>query len=203
MSESPEVIVRSSLERLATSINEVQASESLVASLVNVASDLVDCIRRGGTVLLCGNGGSAADAQHLAAEFVGRQNFDRPPASALALTTDTSALTAIGNDYDFSDIFARQVRAIGRPADLLIGISTSGRSPNVLKALAVARGLGMETIGFTGPYCSEMAPLVDRLLSAPADATSTIQELHITFGHIVFGIAEERLFRVSSAPQGE
>ena len=149
---------------------------------------------RGGQILLCGNGGSAADAQHLAAEFVNRFLMDRPALPALALSTDTSALTAIGNDLDFSQIFARQVEALGRKGDLLVGISTSGNSANVLAALQTARRTGLFTVGLTGQGGGGMAPLCHILLETPTRHTPLVQELHIAAGHLFCQLTDYYLF---------
>ena len=145
---------------------------------------LVETIRSGGKVLLCGNGGSAADAQHIAAEFVGRYEKERRPLPAVALTTDTSALTALANDYGFEKVFARQVEALARPGDCLIAISTSGNSPNVLAAVMAARQLRCRVIGMTGKNGKKLAGLSDAALVIPSERTSRIQEAHITVGHI-------------------
>ena len=152
------------------------------------------CLAGGGKILLCGNGGSAADAQHLAAEFVNRFLMDRPALPALALSTDTSALTAIGNDLDFSQIFARQVEALGRKGDLLVGISTSGNSANVLAALQTARRTGLFTVGLTGQGGCGMAPLCHILLETPTRHTPLVQELHIAAGHLFCQLTDYYLF---------
>ena len=148
----------------------------------------------GGKLLVCGNGGSAADAQHLAAEFVNRFLMDRPALPALALSTDTSALTAIGNDLDFSQIFARQVEALGLKGDLLVGISTSGNSANVLAALQTARRTGLFTVGLTGQGGGGMAPLCHILLETPTRHTPLVQELHIAAGHLFCQLTDYYLF---------
>lgn len=152
------------------------------------------CLAGGGKILLCGNGGSAADAQHLAAEFVNRFLMDRPALPALALSTDTSALTAIGNDLDFSQIFARQVEALGRKGDLLVGISASGNSANVLAALQTARRTGLFTVGLTGQGGGGMAPLCHILLETPTRHTPLVQELHIAAGHLFCQLTDYYLF---------
>ena len=152
------------------------------------------CLAGGGKILLCGNGGSAADAQHLAAEFVNRFLMDRPALPALALSTDTSVLTAIGNDLDFSQIFARQVEALGRKGDLLVGISTSGNSANVLAALQTARRTGLFTVGLTGQGGGGMAPLCHILLETPTRHTPLVQELHIAAGHLFCQLTDYYLF---------
>lgn len=152
------------------------------------------CLAGGGKILLCGNGGSAADAQHLAAEFVNRFLMDRPALPALALSTDTSALTAIGNDLDFSQVFARQVEALGRKGDLLVGISTSGNSANVLAALRTARRTGLFTVGLTGQGGGGMARLCHILLETPTRHTPLVQELHIAAGHLFCQLTDYYLF---------
>ncbi|MDR2573200.1 MAG: D-sedoheptulose 7-phosphate isomerase [Desulfovibrio sp.] len=151
------------------------------------------CIEGGGKILLCGNGGSAADAQHLAAEFVNRFLLDRPALPAIALTTDTSCLTAIGNDAGFTQIFARQVEALGRRGDMFIGISTSGRSANVVAALRAALAAGMYTVGLTGQNGGDMVPLCGILLEVPSLSTPLIQEVHIAAGHLFCGLVEHYL----------
>jgi D-sedoheptulose 7-phosphate isomerase len=164
--------------------------------LSDIAGKVVESIRAGGKIMFCGNGGSAADSQHLAAELVGRQNYNRAPAAGLALTVDTSALTAIGNDYGYETVFSRQVEALGNAGDVLIGISTSGRSPNVVRAIEAAKAKGVTTVSFTGVEPRDMA-IADIRLCVPADETAKIQELHITCGHIVFALVERILFPIS------
>jgi D-sedoheptulose 7-phosphate isomerase len=161
--------------------------------LAEIANKVVDSLRAGGKIMFCGNGGSAADSQHLAAELVGRQNYNRAAAAGLALTVDSSALTAIGNDYGYETVFSRQVEALGNAGDVLIGISTSGRSPNVVRAIDAAKAKGITTVSFTGNESRDMAN-ADILLPVPAKETAKIQELHITCGHIVFALAERILF---------
>lgn len=151
------------------------------------------CARGGGKLMLFGNGGSAADAQHLATELVVRFSGDRPAIAALALTTDTSALTAAGNDMGFEEIFSRQIEALGRPGDLAVGLSTSGNSPNVLRALKQARAQGMATAAFTGGSGGAVAGLADTVLLVPSGNVARIQEMHITLGHILCGALEKRL----------
>lgn len=150
-----------------------------------------EALKDGHKVLFCGNGGSAADSQHLAAELIGRFKKERRSLPGIALTTDTSALTAIGNDYGFDDVFSRQVEGLGRAGDVLIGISTSGNSKNVVKAIEMARSIGMHTIGFTGEGGGKMAALCDLLFAVPSKVTARIQEMHILAGHIMCEIAEE------------
>src|SRR6478672_13530195 len=155
----------------------------------------------GGKLLLAGNGGSAGDAQHLAGEMLSRLNYDRAPAAAIALTTDTSVLTAIGNDYGYEQLFERQVRGLGRQGDVLVAISTSGRSANILRAIKAARELGIVTVGLTGKSGGEMAAICDLCLRAPSDSTPLIQQIHITAGHVICGLVEEQLFPRSGAGQ--
>jgi D-sedoheptulose 7-phosphate isomerase len=158
--------------------------------IVEMAQQIIDCYRRGGKVLFCGNGGSAADAQHLAAELVGRFGKGLPPLSAIALTTDTSVLTCLSNDYSFDEVFAKQVEAHGRRGDILVGISTSGKSENVLRAIGRARDLGLFTIALVGPGESPMAGSSDLCLKVSSDNSQRIQEAHITIGHIVLDLLE-------------
>lgn len=152
-----------------------------------------DSIRSGGKLLLFGNGGSASDAQHIAAELVIRYKSDRPAIAAIALTTDTSALTAGGNDLGFDAIYARQVEALGRSGDVALGISTSGKSPNVLNALRTAREQGLKCIGFAGGNGGQMPALCDATLIIPSTVTARIQEMHILFGHMLCKALEQRL----------
>jgi len=176
------------------------ADPEFVATIALCADRIAAALAAGNKVLLAGNGGSAADAQHLAGEFLSRLYYDRAPVAAVALTTDSSVLTAIGNDYGYERVFERQVLGLGRPGDVLIAISTSGRSPNILNALKAARANGLVAIGFTGRNGGEMPGLCDLCLRAPSDSTPLIQQLHITAGHIVCGVVEERLFP-RAAPQ--
>jgi D-sedoheptulose 7-phosphate isomerase len=177
------------------------ADPEFVATIGAITDKVTAALAAGNKVLLAGNGGSAGDAQHLAGELVSRFYYDRPAAAGIALTVDTSVLTAIGNDYGYEHVFARQVQGLGRPGDVLIAISTSGRSPNILKALTAARAGDLVAIGFTGRSGGDMPALCDLCLRAPADSTPLIQQMHITAGHIVFGLVEARLFPCSAAPQ--
>jgi D-sedoheptulose 7-phosphate isomerase len=161
--------------------------------MASISSRIVESLRAGGKVMFCGNGGSAADSQHLAAELVGRQNYNRAPAAGLALTVDTSALTAISNDYGYDSVFARQVEALGNAGDVLIGISTSGRSLSVVRAIEAAKTKGITAVSFTGREPRDMA-IAEMQLCVPASETAKIQELHITCGHIIFALVERILF---------
>ncbi len=168
-------------------------AENLADRLAIAARLVAEALRRGNKVMFCGNGGSAADSQHLAAELVGRYRRNRPGLAALALTVDTSALTAIGNDFGFEEVFSRQVEALGQPGDVLVAISTSGRSPNVLRAVEAARALGLKTVGLVGRDGGQLAGLVDLALVVPSEDTARIQECHITLGHILCDLVEGEL----------
>lgn len=163
-------------------------------TIVEAASLMANCLRAGGKLLFFGNGGSAADAQHLAAEFVGRFVRERRALPSVALTTDSSILTAIGNDYGFDQVFSRQIQALGQPNDMAIGISTSGNSPNVIAALKEATERGMKTIGLAGKDGGELARCVDLAIIIPSSNTARIQECHITIGHLLCELVENELF---------
>jgi D-sedoheptulose 7-phosphate isomerase len=167
-----------------------QKNEQLIAE---VAREICSSLEQGRKVLLFGNGGSAADAQHIAAEFVGRFQRERGPFPAIALTTDTSILTAIGNDYGYDQVFARQVRALGRKGDIAVAISTSGNSPNVLLAADAAREIGMITVGLTGRDGGKLGPKVQYHLNVPHNLSARIQEVHIMIGHILCELADDNL----------
>ena len=193
------------LDYLAQSREIVEASmknEAFLAAVSAITDAITNSLRGGGKLLTCGNGGSAGDAQHIAGEFVSRLNYDRAPAAAIALTTDTSVITAIGNDYGYEHVFERQVLALGRPGDVLMAISTSGRSASILKAMQAARERGMIVVGFTGKTGGSMPPLSDLTLHVPSDATPLIQQMHITAAHIICGLVEERLFPRGAAALG-
>ncbi|GAB7079102.1 D-sedoheptulose 7-phosphate isomerase [Megalodesulfovibrio paquesii] len=162
--------------------------------VVDIARHIALRLAEGGKVLLCGNGGSAADAQHLAAEWVNRYQMERPPLPAIALTTDTSILTAIGNDYSYDLVFKKQVQALASPADALLAFSTSGNSANVVQALKAAREKRCLTVGFSGESGGEMAPLCDYLVAVPSKVTALIQEVHIAVGHCLCRLVDHFLF---------
>jgi D-sedoheptulose 7-phosphate isomerase len=165
------------------------------AEVVARAAELIIAsVRAGGKVLIFGNGGSAADAQHIAAELVNRLNYDRPPIAAIALTTDTSIITSVANDSSFVELFERQLRALSAPNDVAIAISTSGTSPNVLKAVEAARELGLRTIALTGRGGGPLATAVDVPLVVESNSTQRIQETHITIGHILCELVEDELY---------
>lgn len=164
------------------------------ASSEDIANICVHALHNGNKILFCGNGGSAADSQHLAAELIGKLNFDRPPLAAIALTTDTSIITAIGNDYGFEHIFSRQIQALGKPDDVLIAMSTSGKSKNIIQALASAQRIGMKIIGLTGNSNGDMYLMADVLYNAPSSNTQEIQEYHMKLGHEFCGLIEKEMF---------
>lgn len=168
----------------------------LVPRVAQVASMLLGCLHAEGKILWCGNGGSAADAQHLAAELIGRFKRERRPIASIALTTDTSILTCLGNDFGFGDIFSRQVEALGKPEDVLVAISTSGNSENVLRAVKAAQIKGMGCIGLLGRDGGRLKPLCDLALVIPSQDTARIQEMHITLGHILCDLLEANVARV-------
>ena len=168
--------------------------EELLNTIRQVANEMIHTFENEGCVLFCGNGGSAADAQHLAAEFSGRFYYDRPPLNAEALHVNTSYLTAVANDYSYNEIYARLVKAKGRKADVLVGISTSGNSENIIKAFEVANELGMTTVGFTGESGGKMKEVSKYLINIPSTDTPRIQEVHILVGHIICELVESGLF---------
>lgn len=175
-------MIKSELEgHLAT----IKATFTLEADIKKACETAVATLKTGGKILLCGNGGSAADAQHIAAELTGRYKTERGALAGIALTTDTSALTAIGNDYGYEFVFSRQLEALGREGDLLIAISTSGNSGNVVKALELARKIGIKTIGLSGRTGGAMNELCELNLVVPSNDTPRIQEMHIMIGHII------------------
>jgi D-sedoheptulose 7-phosphate isomerase len=169
------------------------ADVDLVRLFAKVGQAFASALRRGNKILLFGNGGSAADAQHIAAEFVGRYLMERPSLPAIALTTDTSALTAIGNDYAFEDVFSRPLEALGRKGDIAVGFSTSGKSPNVLKAMAVAKKKGLLTVGLCGRHANALREYADYCFCVPSEATPRIQEAHALIGHILCDMTEKLL----------
>jgi D-sedoheptulose 7-phosphate isomerase len=175
-------------------LDRVAADAALCATTEQAAALVCARLRTGNKLLLCGNGGSAADAQHWAGELVSRFNYDRPGLAAIALTTDSSNLTAIGNDYGYERSFSRQVEALGQAGDVLFALSTSGRSPNILAALHAARARGVATVGFTGAGGGDMVALCDLIIRVPSTATPAIQEVHEVLGHIICGMIEAEMF---------
>lgn len=175
-------------------IAAIEKDETLKAAVQDAVDAIVNCFRSGGRVYFCGNGGSAADAQHLAAEFSGRFYFDRPVLPADALHCNTSYLTAVGNDYGYEQVFARLISGLGRKGDILVGLSTSGNSANILRAFEVCREKGVTTIAMTGASGGRMKELADLLINIPATDTPRIQEAHITVGHILCERVEDNIF---------
>jgi D-sedoheptulose 7-phosphate isomerase len=196
MSRFEERVKKSIQESIATK-QQLLSSETLIKAIAEVSEVLVAAFERGNKVLLFGNGGSAADAQHIAAEFVGRFAFDRPALPALALSVNSSCVTAIGNDYGFERVFARQLEAIARAGDVAIGISTSGNSPNVVQGLRVAAEKGLHTVALTGANIGKMGA-ASHCLCAPSTQTPRIQECHILIGHVISELVEESLFHGKS-----
>jgi D-sedoheptulose 7-phosphate isomerase len=181
------------LENLKEHIALMSAMGSLDEQVCQVGHAASQILRRGGKILFCGNGGSASDSQHLAAELTGRFIKDRKPLGAIALTTDTSALTSIANDYAFEHVFARQVMALGRPNDMLVGISTSGNSKNIIRAVEEARAIGMCAVGLLGRDGGQLRSLCHYAIVVPSDITARIQEAHILLGHTLCGLIEYHL----------
>lgn len=181
------------LKNVADQVAVLQSLHVLAGVVQEAAQRLSTTLEAGGKVMFCGNGGSAADSQHLAAELTGRFIKDRPPLAALALSTDTSALTCIGNDYSFDEVFARQVRGLGRAGDVLVGISTSGNSRNVVRAIEEARALGVTVVGLLGRDGGVIRSMCDVAIVVPSDVTARIQESHILIGHTLCGLIEEQL----------
>lgn len=166
----------------------------LAPTIAEIAERCAASLQAGGKVMFCGNGGSAADSQHLAAEFVGRYKLERPALNSVALTVDTSILTAVGNDYGYDEVFRRQVEGIGKAGDVLIGLSTSGNSRNVVLAFEKARSMGITTVALTGAGGGKMKEAADIALAVPAGITNHIQEMHITCGHLICELTEKMLF---------
>jgi len=182
------------IERSIATKQQIINDKTLIQTVQQIADAIVDCYQKGGKVLFCGNGGSAADAQHLAAELSGRFYFDRPPLEAEALHVNSSYVTAVANDYSYNDIYSRYVKGVGKPGDVIIGFSTSGNSENIVRALQVAREKKMVTVGMTGKTGGKMKELSDFLLNVPSTDTPRVQESHIMLGHIFCEIVEETLF---------
>jgi D-sedoheptulose 7-phosphate isomerase len=198
MADPRQEAVLAHFRRSQQAVERAAADGKFVAATVAIAERIAAALKSGGKLLLAGNGGSASDAQHIAAEFVGRFVNDRAPLAAIALTTDTSALTAIGNDYGFDKVFERQVRALGRKGDVFVAISTSGRSANILAALQAARELGLVNVGFTKDAQTPMHALCDLILAVPSEETALIQQIHITAAHAICHLVERELFGARS-----
>ena len=194
----PGSFVREHLSSSLRAMEAAAASEGFHQTLISVADAMTKSLRAGHKLLFAGNGGSAGDAQHIAGEFLSRLNFDRSPLAAIALSVDTSVLTAIANDYGYELVFERQVQALGRNGDVFVGISTSGQSPNILRALEAARSQGLCTVGLTGQGQNAMLPLCDLVLAAPSRSTPLIQQIHIVAAHVICGLVERALFQPDS-----
>ncbi|MDD5557209.1 MAG: D-sedoheptulose 7-phosphate isomerase [bacterium] len=197
-SSDPAAAIRAALDDSAALLARVGREHA--GTIARMADVLIESFRRGGRLLVCGNGGSAADAQHIAGELVGRFLRERSPLSCLSLTVDTSVLTAIGNDYGFEHAFDRQVRAHGREGDVLLSISTSGASPNVINAVLEARRIGMRTVALSGRDGGELARAAEVCLTIPADSSPRIQEAHGAVGHVLCAMVEEALFGGEGTP---
>ena len=180
--------------RESSRVKEAFINDNL-GKLANVIDVVTSALKAGNKIMIFGNGGSAADAQHIAAEFMNRFIIERPPLPAIALTTDTSILTSIGNDYDFSEIFAKQIRALGQQGDIAWGISTSGNSLNVQKALELAKKMGLVTLAFTGKDGGAVAQIADYVLNVSSSSTARIQEAHMTAGHAICELVDIKLFQ--------
>jgi D-sedoheptulose 7-phosphate isomerase len=187
--------IKAHLKQSLAGLERANGDAALIATAGAIASAMIAALRAGNKILLIGNGGSAADAQHIAAEIIGRYKQDRPAYAALALTTDTSALTAIANDYGFEQVFARQIEGLGQRGDVLLAISTSGRSANIVAALRTARERGLVTIGFTGSKGQSLGALCDHLLVSPSDDTPVIQQIHLTVAHGICDQIEQSMMR--------
>ncbi|HUZ31026.1 MAG TPA: D-sedoheptulose 7-phosphate isomerase [Xanthobacteraceae bacterium] len=186
-------LVAAFFDRTLIAVQSAAKDRVLLGSIAMIARAIEESMRAGGKLLIAGNGGSAADAQHLAAEFLSRFLVDRRPLPAIALTTDTSVLTAVGNDYGFEHVFERQVRGLGRSGDVFLAISASGRSPNVIRALKAAQDIGLVTVGFSGTDKTEMADLCRHFLAAPSRETAVIQQIHMIAGHAICALVESAL----------
>lgn len=193
-----EKIVKEILNESIRVKNKIVDDPSLLSQISKISSVIIEAYRKKNKVILFGNGGSAADAQHVAGELVNRLQMEREALPAIALTTDSSVLTSIANDYDYSRIFARQMEAFAKEGDVAIGISTSGSSPNVIEAVKVAKEKGAKTVGFTGNKGGKLAELVDFVIRVPSDETPRIQESHITIFHIICCLVEKELFENGS-----
>ena len=187
-------IIRRNIIDSITVKQQLLQNDSIIVNIIKVADLIVEAFKNGNKLLFCGNGGSAADAQHLAAEFSGRYYLNRPPLHAEALHTDTSFMTAVSNDFSFDEVYARLIQGIGKKGDVLIGMSTSGNSNNVIKALEEAKKKSIITIGFTGKAKGNMKPYCDYLINIPSDDTPRIQECQLMLGHAICELVEKELF---------
>ena len=174
---------------------KIAQDDKLMEKILTIANDIIKGLKNGKKVMICGNGGSAADAQHIAAELLGKFYLSRKALPAIALNTNVSVLTAVANDYSYDDVFSRQVEGLGKEGDILIGISTSGNSKNVINAIKKGKEMGIETIGFSGRNGGKMKELCDICICVPSDSTPRIQEAHITVGHVICEIVEREMFK--------
>jgi D-sedoheptulose 7-phosphate isomerase len=195
LSQQSKDLIGAHLKQSLAALERANSDAALLATAGAIAAAMIDALRSGNKILLIGNGGSAADAQHIAAEIIGRYKQDRPASAAVALTTDTSALTAIANDYGFEQMFARQVEGLGQRGDVLLALSTSGRSQNILAALRTARARGLVTIGFTGSKGEALGALCDHLLVSPSDDTPIVQQIHLAIAHGICDEIEQTMIR--------
>ena len=183
--------IKLSIQQIVENFNQLKDYSDIIEIISNI---WIQAIAHGNKIIFCGNGGSAADSQHLSAELMGRYKFDRAPMASMSLTTDTSALTAIGNDYGYVYVFARSLKGLGNKGDVLVGISTSGNSKNIIEAFHVAKEKGIATIAFTGQHGGAMKEIADITLNVPSNTTNNIQEMHIASGHIICGIVEDHFY---------
>jgi D-sedoheptulose 7-phosphate isomerase len=195
LSQDSKDLIGAHLKQSLAALERATQDAALLATARKIAEIIIAALHAGNKLLIVGNGGSAADAQHIAAEIVGRYKQDRPAYAAIALTTDTSALTAIANDYGFEQVFARQVEGLGQRGDVLLALSTSGRSPNILAALRVARDRGLVTVGFSGSKGASLGALCDHLLVAPSDDTPVVQQIYLAVAHGICDEIEQTLMR--------
>jgi D-sedoheptulose 7-phosphate isomerase len=194
-------LIKQEIQKTQAMLTAAAQDTTLLKMVETIARQCINALRNGGKILFVGNGGSAADAQHLAAELVSRYRFDRPGLPGLALTTDTSALTAIGNDYAYEKVFSRQVEALGQAGDVLVGISTSGKSPNILRAFEAARAKKLVTVGFTRDAAPMFDERCDFVLKIPSKETPKVQEGHILFGHVICELIENEMFGAQYNPE--
>ncbi len=194
MTEAAARRIVDTLDQTRDLMEAVARDGALIGAVEAAAAALTATLRAGGKMLIAGNGGSAADAQHIAGEIVGRFLFDRAPLAAIALTTDTSIITAVANDYGFDHVYERQIRGLGRTGDLFLGISTSGNSASIVRACAAAREMGLTTVGLTGAGGGRLREVCDILIRVPSERTYLIQQVHITIGHILCLLAEDDIF---------
>jgi D-sedoheptulose 7-phosphate isomerase len=199
LSQPTKDLIGAHLKQSLAALERANGDAALLAAARTIAAAMIAALRSGNKILLIGNGGSAADAQHIAAEIIGRYKQDRSAYAAVALTTDTSALTAIANDYGFEQVFARQLEGLGQRGDVLLALSTSGRSPNIVAALHTARARGLVTIGFTGSKGEALGALCDHLLVSPSDDTPIVQQIHLAVAHGICDEIEQTMMRETTA----